>query len=351
MRLDASLRAASRMVVFAAACAAASCGGGPAAAPTSLVSATRVAMGSELRVSVWTRDQPSARRTIDAVFVEFDHLEALLTVWREDSDIQRLNAAAGDHAVAIGPDTLDVLRAARQVSDWTGGRFDVTWAALSGLWKFDQDQDNRVPAAGDIQKLLGLVDYRDLVLDESARTAYLRRRGMRVNVGGIGKGFAIEHAVRILRGRGFTDFLVQAGGDMYVAGLKSGQPWQLGIADPRNAGGPPFATMALSDATFSTSGDYERSFVQNGRRYHHILDPRTGEPARGCRSVTIVTDSPTMADGLSTGVFVMGPEAGLALVERLPNTGAVIVTDRNEVLISSRLKDRVHLLARPTEGI
>jgi thiamine biosynthesis lipoprotein len=160
----------------------------------------------------------------------------------------------------------------------------------------------------------------------------------------------MDRGIAILRSHGLRNFLIQAGGDMYVAGLKDHKPWRLGIQDPRGPADHPFAELDLSDGTFSTSGDYERFFIRNGRRYHHILDPATGEPSRGCRSVTIVANRAVLADGLSTGVFLLGPEAGMALIERLPDVEGVIVSDRNEVLISSGLKSRLRIVAPPTDG-
>ena len=156
--------------------------------------------------------------------------------------------------------------------------------------------------------------------------------------------------MNILRRAGLRDFMIQAGGDLYVAGRKNGRPWRLGINDPRGPAGRSFATVDLTDATFSTSGDYARFFIKDGIRYHHLLDPATGQPARGCRSVTIVADSPLVADGLSTGVFILGPAAGMALIERLPHVEGVIVTAKNEVLVSSGLRDRFILLAQPTDA-
>ena len=171
---------------------------------------------------------------------------------------------------------------------------------------------------------------------------------MRVHLGGIGKGYAIDRAVAALRQRGLRDFMVQAGGDMYVAGRRGDRMWRLGIQDPRGPANSVFASVELSDATFSTSGDYERFFIKDGRRFHHIIDPDRGEPAAGCRSVTIVSDRAVVADGLSTGVFVLGPEKGMALIERLPHVEGVIVTAENQVLVSSGLKDRLKIISAPT---
>jgi thiamine biosynthesis lipoprotein len=172
---------------------------------------------------------------------------------------------------------------------------------------------------------------------------------MSVNLGGIGKGYAVDRGVEILRRRGFNDFLIQSGGDMYAAGRRDGQPWRLGIQDPRGRGGQAFARVAVSDRTFSTSGDYERAFLKDGRRYHHIIDPTTGEPARGCRSTTILTDRAVIADGLSKTVFLLGPADGLALLERL-HVEAVVVTTKNEVLVTPGLKGRLELVSAPTDA-
>jgi FAD:protein FMN transferase len=320
------------------------------AAGSRLVERVGVAMGSELRLTAWAADEAAARSAFDAVFGDFDRLESLMSVWRAGSDVLRINAAAGVHAEPVSADVRAALHTARQISEWTGGKFDVTFGALSDVWKFDQDQDNTIPDPAAIRARLPLIDYRQIEIDDAAGTVFLKRRGMRIHLGGIGKGYAVERAMAMLRRAGLRDFMIQAGGDLYVGGKKDGRPWRLGINDPRGPAGRSFATIDLSDGTFSTSGDYARAFMKDGVRYHHILDPADGQPARGCRSVTIVADSPLLADGLSTGVFVMGPAAGMALIERLPHVEGVIVTAKNEVLVSPGLKDRFVLLAQPTDA-
>ncbi len=309
-----------------------------------------VAMGSELRLTTWAEDETAARSAFDAVFTEFERLEAQMSTWRPGSDVLRINAAAGDRAVQVAPDVRDVLRVARQISEWTEGTFDVTFGALTDVWKFDHDQDNTIPSEEAIRARLPLIDYRQIEIDDRAGTVFLTRKGMKIHLGGIGKGYAVEHAVSILRRAGLRDFMIQAGGDLYVGGHKDGRPWRLGINDPRGPEGRSFAALDVSDSTFSTSGDYARFFMKAGVRYHHILDPATGQPARLCRSVTIVSDSPVLADAIAKGVFILGPEKGMALVERLPKLGAVIVTAKNEVLVSSGLKDKFELLTRPTDA-
>jgi thiamine biosynthesis lipoprotein len=343
VRSGPQLSALAAVVLLAAACAS------PAAPPAPpVVEERRLLMGSELHLTVYAADAPRARAAFAAVFAEVERLEGVLSTWRPDSDVSRLNAAAGGGPVPVRAETRAVLRAAAQVSTWTEGKFDVTFGALADIWKFDHDQDDRVPAAADIAARVPLVDYRRVVIDDAAGTAAITRPGVRVHLGGIGKGYAVDAAVAILRAAGLRHFMVQFGGDLYVAGTAGESAWRLGLQDPRGAPDDPFAVLELSDATFSTSGDYERYFEQDGVRYHHILDPATGQPARGTRSVTIVTKQALWADGLSTGVFILGPERGMALVERLPDVEAVIVTAGNEVLVSTGLRDRLFVRRPPS---
>ena len=334
------------LVILAVACA--SCAAPPPG--RHLVERSRLAMGSQLRLAAWTADEPSAVAAFEQVFREFDRLEALLSIWKPGRDVVRINEAAGRTAVAVSRDTIVVLEAAAQASEWTGGKFDITFGALADIWKFDHDQDDTVPDRRAIEARLPLVDYRFVHVDRAAGTAFISKADTRIHLGGIGKGYAVDRAAVILRARGLSDFLIQSGGDLYVAGLNDGAPWKLGIADPRGTGGQTFATLELSNGTLSTSGDYERFFIENGIRYHHLLDPDRGTPAAGSRSVTIVADSAMLADVLSTGVFVLGPEAGMALLERLPQVEGVIVSASNQVLVSSGLTGRVTLIAPPTDA-
>jgi thiamine biosynthesis lipoprotein len=307
-------------------------------------------MGSSLQITLWTTDAAGATAVADAVFAEFDRLDRLLSVWKEGSDVLRLNAAAGDRAVPVSAETIEVLTIARQLSEWTGGKFDVTFGALSGLWKFDQDQDDTIPSRAAVAARLPYVDYTAVEIDAANGRAFLRRRGVQVHLGGIGKGYAVDRGAAILRARGFNDFMIQSGGDLFVSGRRGDRPWRLGIRDPRGPEERTFAALDLTNGTFSTSGDYERFFITNGVRYHHILDPDRGEPARLSRSVTIVADRAVIADGLSTAVFILGPEQGMALIERLPDVEGVIVGADNRVLVSSGLIGKLEVIAPPTNA-
>jgi thiamine biosynthesis lipoprotein len=337
-----------KAAVLGLAVVAAACGASPSGKPA-LVERTFVSMGSSLKVAIWTSDEGQAAAAADRVHREFDRLESLLSIWQPGSDVVRLNAAAGRQPVSVSNETLEVLTAARMGSEYTNGKFDITFGALADIWKFDHDQDNRIPSRREIDARLPLVDFRAVHVDAGEGTAFITSAGVRVHLGGVGKGYAIDVGVSLLRQQGFTDFLIQAGGDMYAAGTNNGSPWRLGIADPRGTH-EAFAALEVRDATLSTSGDYERSFVKDGVRYHHLIDPDRGEPARGCRSVTIVTSRATLADVLSTGVFIMGPAAGMALIETLPDVEGVIVSSSNEVLVSSGLRGRVEIKGAPTDA-
>ena len=308
-----------------------------------------MAMGSTLRLVAWTTDEPAVLDTFAHVFREFDRLESLLSVWKDGSDVVRMNTNAGVTPVPVGQDTINVLREAADASALTRGKFDITFGALTDIWRFDHDQDNIVPDRQMIEARLTRVDFQAVQIDSTARTAFIGRPNMRVHLGGIGKGYAVDRAAALIKQRGVADFMIQSGGDLYVAGSNGGRPWTLGIADPRGDHSP-FATLQISDGTFSTSGDYERSFMKDGKRYHHLLDPDFGEPASGCRSVTIVTNRAVIADVLSTGVFIMGPDEGMKLIEKLPDVEGVIVTSDNEVLISSGLRGRIVIMRPPTNA-
>jgi thiamine biosynthesis lipoprotein len=342
------MRRALAWLGLLAACRTPQSGGVPAPEP---VTASHFAMGSPVTLIIYAEDVGKAERAVKQVFQEFDRLEALLTVWKQTSDVARINQSAGVAPVQVQRDTIDVLLRAKELSELTDGTFDVTFGAMSGLWKFDHDQDNQIPPHEAIERQRSLIDSRKLIVDPAKGTAFLERPGMKVHLGGIGKGFGVDHAVQILLAQGFSSFLIQAGGDLYVRGTRGGEPWRLGIRDPRGPTDRAFAKADIRDATFSTSGDYERFFIKDGRRYHHIIDPRTGEPARGLRSVTIMAKDATTAEGLSKGVFILGVERGLEMIERVDGAGCVIVDDKNQVHISKRLEGKVQILSPPTDGV
>ena len=294
-------------------------------------------MGTLVDITIWAEDAARAQGAADAVFEEFRRLDALMSNWVESSDVSRVNAAAGQRPVQVSDEVLRIVSLSQKVSKRTGGAFDITVGAYRGLWKFDQDLDGTLPTQAEIDARRRLTGYRDLIVDLKHRTLRLRRKGMAITLGGIAKGYAVDRGVAILRDHGLKDFIVQAGGDLFVSGTKGPQKWRVGIRDPRGARDATFALTELQDRTFSTAGDYERGFVKGGVRYHHILDPKTGFPTRGCRSVTVIAKDALTADAWDTTLLVMGPDKGLKLAEKLPDIEAVFVDAKNKVRVTSGL--------------
>ena len=314
----------------------------------SLVHQQRYCMGTMFDIIVYHASRPDAERAIEKAMLEIVRLDQVMSHYKADSSLSKLNREGGTGFVAVEPSLYEVIQESISFSRQSGGAFDVTIAPLLRTWK-NAYAEGRSPTANELSEARRCVGYEKIETIAPDRIRF-RSDCVELDLGGIGKGYAVEQAVKMFRERGVKDFMIQAGGDLYVGGTKDGRPWNLGINDPRGPGGSSFATLALSDATFSTSGDYERFFMQDGVRYHHILDPDSGEPARLCRSVTIVAASPVLADGLSTGVFILGPEKGMALIEKLPDVEGVIVSSKNEVSVSSGLEDKLTILHPPTDA-
>ncbi|MHC4274314.1 MAG: FAD:protein FMN transferase, partial [Planctomycetota bacterium] len=210
-----------------------------------------------------------------------------------------------------------------------------------------QAAEPRVPGDFEIGERVALVDFRRIEIDDEAGTVYLPREGMRVGLGGIAKGYALDRSARALRERGIDSFLISAAGQMMLGGMRGDRPWRVGIRDPRGGLGDYFARLELTETSVASSGDYERFFILDGVRYHHILDPATGRPARGLRGATVVCADATLADALSTALMVMGLQVGLDLAERLDGVEAVLVDDQGEVHTTSGLADRLLDLRPP----
>jgi FAD:protein FMN transferase len=314
-------------------------------------------MGTRCKIVAYHQDRASVEQAVTRAVAEIDRLDAMLTTWTASSEVSRINAAAGTgEVIAVSPETYEVLDRSLWIARETGGAFDITVGAFKGLWKFDEDNDGSLPRRADVLARLPLVDYRGLVLDPGRNTARLAHQGQSITLGGIAKGLIVDRAVAKLRDSGLSDFLVQAGGDMYAAGRHGERAWRVGIQDPRAGGGAArstdssFALLALENSAFNTSGDYERFIIRDGKRYHHILDPHTGYPVSGTRSVTVLAPTSFLADTLDTAIFVLGAEKGLKLIAETPGTEAVIVDAANRVHVSPGLKDRIEILRQPTNA-
>jgi thiamine biosynthesis lipoprotein len=324
--------------------------GSAAADPRKLIHTSK-AMGTSVQITIWSDDEATAAEAAKAVFAEMERLDRMMTTWLPESEVSQINTGAGTTAVKVSDETFTVIARAVEVSKASRGLFDITVGAYGGLWKFDEDMDGTLPAAADVAARKKLVNWKDIVLDKRKRTVKLRRKGMKITLGGIAKGYAVDRAAKVLDDAGLSDFILQVGGDMYVSGTKGATPWVVGIRDPRGPRDQSFAVAPVKDHAFSTSGDYERGFVKDGVRYHHILDPRTAQPARATRSVTILAKDAFTADAWSKVLFIMGAKEAMPLVEKLPDFEAVFVDADNSVHVSSGLKDKIKVLAPPTAGI
>lgn len=315
---------------------------------------TRPMMGTAVTVTLVGGTPERAHEGFDAAFAAFTRVNEVMNEWRADSPLSEVNRRAGDGTfVEVPEDLCAALRRSVRGAEETGGLFDPTWAALRGLWRFGTELTPALPDPAELKKRCALISYRDVEFAPPSDAGVpgcavrLRRAGMQLGLGGLAKGWGVDEAVKKLRGLGFKDFFVQAGGDFYAAGKKEGRAWKVGIRDPRGEPGSVFAVLEVSDAAFSTSGDYENFFVLEGRRYHHIIDPRTCYPATASRSVTILSPSAVDAEVLTKSVFILGGPAGLALAQE-HGAAAVVVTADNQVLVSPTLKAVLKQVRLPT---
>jgi thiamine biosynthesis lipoprotein len=314
---------------------------GPKPAPVQLLSRGFSAMGTLFEITV-VGEGDEAEEAIAAAFDEIRRVEDLLTVWKPEAPLLAVNERAGGKPVEVPEELLGVILRAIEISDRTDGAFDVSFASMGRVWDFNTDNPS-LPDPAEVKRSIRLIDYRSIEVDPDRNTVRLASKGMRLSLGGIAKGYAADRAAQILRDRGFDDFAVYGGGDQLVSGRKGEQPWSVGIQDPRTPSRH-FARLSMPDGgAVVTSGDYQRFFLVDGKRYHHIINPATGYPAEGAVSVTVLAHSATVADALATGLFVLGPERGMALVEADPKLEAIFVDDRLETRVSSGLRKRVEV--------
>lgn len=293
---------------------------------------------------------PNAEAAIRRAFEEVERLENTLSEWRDDSDISKVNALAGKHSVKVGDDTLRVIDAGVDVSMWSRGAFDLSWAALWGLYDF-RPESVKIPTEAQIKPRLGLIDYKKIKVNQKQHTVYLRKRGMAIGTGGIAKGYALDHAGAILRGGGVENYMIFGGGQVQVHGLRDGRPWRVGIQHPRDPN-TYFAALESTGASFSTSGDYEHAvFDGTGQRWHHIIDPKTGRPATKTLSVTVMTSEGIYADALSTAAFVLGPEKALKMFRRIAYPAEAVIVGANcKVYMTPKAKEQIRLNVELVDG-
>ncbi len=291
-------------------------------------------MGTSIRVELWHEEPAMGEAALDAVMEEMQRIDRAMSPFKPESELSRINREAAKAPVPISKEMFELVARSVEFSKLSEGAFDITFASVG--WLFDY-RNGIKPTAEKIAAALPGIDYRHIRLDRRQRTIQFARDGVRIDLGGIAKGYAVDNCVALLRARGVKEALVIAGGDSRVLGDKRGRPWMIGIRDPRRKE-TMVAMIPLVDAAISTSGDYERYFEADGVRYHHILDPRTGISPTGVRSVTIVGPDATTTEGISKSVFIMGPERGIRFVESLPGIDAVIIDGDGSMHYSAGLR-------------
>lgn len=307
-----------------------------AAAPAGAewIGGTRAIMGTEVSVQLWHEERTAGLEAVEAVFTEFERIDALMSTFKDDSRISLINREAALHPVPAGAELFDVVVRSLDMSVLTHGAFDITFDSVGHHYDF---RAGRRPDAGTIAQELPLIDYRLVQANPADQSIRFLEPGVRINLGGIAKGYAVERGIGILLDRGIRHAIVTAGGDSRLLGDRRGQPWIVGIRDPRNEG-EVAVRIPLQDEAISTSGDYERYFIENGKRYHHIIEPATGQPAGGVHSVTIVGPDAVITDALSTSVFVMGVDRGLRLIATLPDYEGVVIDAEGRLFYSDGLQ-------------
>jgi len=305
----------------------------PGAAHAEWITRNEPIMGTRCAVELWSEDKTAGDAAITSVFDDMRRIDRLMSTWKEDTEISRVNREGGKHPVKISKELFDLLVTSVQYSELTHGAFDITYASVGYLYDFKKGIH---PDQQAIDKALPGINFRHMVLNPEQHTVYFQRPGMRIDLGGIAKGYSVDRGIEILQKQGITRAMVNAGGDTRIIGDRFGKPWIVGIRDPDHEG-KTFLRMPLKDTAFSTSGDYERYFDENGRRFHHIIDPKTGDSARKCRSVTIISGNATRTDALTKSVFVMGPEEGIKFIDTLPDVDAVAVAPDGKVTYSKNL--------------
>ena len=303
-----------------------------------LLRRTQFIMGTLVEITVREPDQEKAQLAISSAFDEMRRLEKLMSTHLTDSEISRLNANAGAKtSLTVSPEVLEVILRGIHWGEKSGGALDISIGPVSRLWRFDDDNPT-IPDAKRLAEAVDLVNFREIEIDGS--NVRLKQAGMSLNLGAIAKGYAVDKAMTVLQNNGIRHALINAGGDLKVLGQrKHGQDWNIGLQHPRKPE-KMIASFTLSDEAVATSGDYQKYFIKENTRYHHILDPANGMPARGVISATIVAKTVMDADALATAVFVMGPEKGMALIESLDGVEGMMITESGLTLFSKHLKSQ-----------
>jgi thiamine biosynthesis lipoprotein len=295
-------------------------------------------MGNHFEISVVARDEAWADECIGAGVAEIQRIERLLTTYSDESETNRINRQAGIAPVRVSQETFDIIDRSLRISRLTQGAFDITYGSVDKrLWNFDPDMKT-LPDAATARRMVRLINYRNVILNKADTTVFLKEEGMRIGFGGIGKGYAAERAKVAMRQKGVDSGIVNASGDLAVWGQQpDGKPWTIGIVNP-NAAGQVFSYLEVADMAIATSGNYEKYVMIGGRRYSHTINPRTGLPVTGVKSVTILCPNAELADAMATPVMIMGIRAGLDMINQVKDIEAIVIDDQDRIYTSKNIR-------------
>jgi thiamine biosynthesis lipoprotein len=294
-------------------------------------------MGNRFEITVVSSDALWAHERMDEAVEEISRIEKLLTTFNDSSQTAAINANAGIQPVVVDKEVFDLIHRSLKISELTQGAFDITYGSIDKrLWNFDTHLTS-LPDTATARKMVQLIDYRNVVLNEKDYSVYLKKKGMRIGFGGIGKGYAADKAKQLLQQRGVASGVVNAAGDLITWGVQpDGRSWTIGIADPDTR--HPFSYLNISNMAVATSGTYEKYAIINGKKYSHTIDPKTGMPVTGIKSVTIICPSAELADAMATPVMVMGIQVGLDLINQMKQMACIIIDDDNRLYTSRNIK-------------
>jgi len=303
------------------------------------VQKTEPIMGTDVTITVVARSIEEGEAAIEAGMAELRRLDAMMSLYKNDSEITRVNLAAGKNPVKVSPEMIELVEQAAKISKLSGGVFDVTVGPLVVLWQM-RLKEGTVPTDQEIARIRPLVNYRNIVINKNASTLFLKKPGMIMDFGGM-KGYMADRTADIIKKRGINNAVIALAGDIWVLGHREdGKPWRIGVQHPREHD-KTLTVLDLSDKYISTSGDYERFVIKGKKRYHHIIDPRTGKPSKGVMSATLIGAKGAFIDPLAKVPFILGPEEGLKIVKKL-GAEAIIVDDQGKVYMTDGIKQFDH---------
>lgn len=298
-------------------------------------------MGTIVEILLIGEEQTKAEKTALQAFHEFRRIEQLMSPMIEGGDIFRINKSAGRRWVNVSSETLYVIKKSIEISERSNGGFDITVAPLVELWRKARAKGNP-PSEEELKRSLELVGFKNILVSQDGKIL-LRKEGMSIDLGGIAKGYAVDKAFELLKKLGYKNMIVNAGGDLRAGGQKFGQPWLIGIQDPRNSE-KLITKISLTDNALATSGDYEKFFIYQGKRYHHIINPKDGLPSEGCRSVSVIAKEGILADAMATTIFVLGPERGYKVCQNEKELDCLIIDNDGNINITPNLKGKISIV-------